>query len=141
VGLQDRFVPATPAQTSALVTLEQFLRDPLTWSPPPGALLRPDPTAYVPTHLWVSWDRSVPDPSRLPSPAREVLTSVLRPVLAGSCEVISLAQAQRIERAAEQVGLAEPQDVTDGFAFDLPGRGGTSFLHVHPALPDEGTCH
>ena len=84
-------------------------------------------------------------------PAREVLTSNLDAVLDGSCGVISLAQAQEMVQAMEQVpgsdipsaaGSDGSVDVTTGIAFSMPGQGGgISFLHAHPALPhDTGPC-
>jgi hypothetical protein len=142
LSLQAPFVAATKAQSDALIHLEGLLREPGAWAPAPGRFERREDLPFIPTHLWVSWDRSVPDPSKLPSPAREVLTRDLGPVLDGSCGVISLAQAQEMVQAMEQVGLAGPDDVTDGISFDMPGEGaGVSFLHAHPSLPGEtGTC-
>jgi hypothetical protein len=94
----------------------------------------------------VSWDHHEPDPSELPSPAREVLTKNLETVLGGGCWLISIAQAQEIAQAMERAGLIEPEDVWDGIAFDMPGQDGgkpslnPSFFHAHPALPHESTC-
>jgi hypothetical protein len=140
-GMQDRFVEATPMQADELTGLEAFFRDPVAWGLPPDMYVQPEASPFVPTHLWVSWDRSKPDPSKLPSPAREVLTSNLEAVLDHRCGVISIAQAQEIAQAMEQAGLIESDDVTDGIAFDMPGQGGhPSFFHAHPALPHESTC-
>ncbi len=140
-GKGNLVVDASPTQTNELFGLTRFLRKPVSWAVPSSMIVQPTPTPYVPTHLWVSWDRATPDPSRLPSPAREVLTSILEPVIAGRCEVISIAQAQDIVRAMEQVGLTKAEDVTDGISFDMPGKPESpSFLHAHPALPDTSTC-
>lgn len=149
LSLQAPFVAATEAQSDALIELEEFLRDPGSWVPPPGMFQRREDRPFIPTHLWVSWDRSTPDPSRLPSPAREILTANLEAVLDGSCGVISLAQAHEIAKAMEQVpgsGLASaagPDDVTAGVEFNMPGQDGRmSFLHAHPSLPhDTGPCN
>lgn len=140
--MQDRFVDATPAQADELIQLEASFRDPVAWALPPDMYVQPEASPFVPTHLWVSWDRNVPDPSKLPSPAREVLTSNLKAVLDGRCGVISIAQADEIAQAMEQAGLIESDDVRDGIAFDMPGKGGgsPSFFHAHPALPHESTC-
>jgi hypothetical protein len=140
LGMQDRFVDATPAQAGELIELEAFFRDPVAWGLPPRMYVQPEASPFVPTHLWVSWDRHVPYPSELPSPAREVLTKNLETVLGGGCEVISIAQAHEIAQAMERAGLIEPDDVRDGIGFDMPGQGGTSFFHAHPALPHETTC-
>jgi hypothetical protein len=141
LGMQDQFVAATETQADELIELEQFLRDPLAWPLPATMFERREPSQFIPTHLWVSWDRSTPDPSRLPSPAREVLTRNLEPVLDGSCGVITLAQAQRMVQAMEQVGRVESDDVTKTIAFTMPGEHGPSFLHAHPSLPhDTGPC-
>jgi hypothetical protein len=89
----------------------------------------------------VSWDRSKPDPSKLPSPAREVLSANLEAALAGSCGIITIAQAQEIANAMEEAGFIKADDVADGIAFDMPGQGGSqSFFHAHPALPNESRC-
>jgi hypothetical protein len=90
----------------------------------------------------VSWDHHVPDPSELPSPAREVLTKNLETVLAGGCEFISIAQAHEVAQAMERAGLIEPHDVRDGIAFNMPGLDAVnpSFFHARPALPHESTC-
>lgn len=148
LSLEAPFVGATAAQADALIELEQFLRDPGSWAPPPGMFQRREALPFIPTHLWVSWDQSTPDPARLPSPARENLTANLAAVLDGSCGVISLAQAQEMVQAMEQVSgsnlelAAGPEDVTGGVSFNMPGQGGrNSFLHAHPALPhDTGPC-
>lgn len=141
LGMQDQFLAATESQADELIELEQFLRDPDAWALPPRMFERREPSQFIPTHLWVSWDRSTPDPSRLPSPAREVLTQNLEPVLDGSCGVITLVQAQRMVQAMEQVGHIESDDVNDGIAFTMPGEHGPSFLHAHPSLPhDTGPC-
>ena len=137
---QDPLVEATPG-AGELIELEAFVRDPLAWGLPPDMYVQPEASPFVPTHLWVSWDRSKPAPSELPSPAREVLTRNLKRVLSGECGIISIANAHEIALAMEQAGLIEPDDVRDGIGFSMPGRGGgLSFLHAHPSLPHESTC-
>jgi ketosteroid isomerase-like protein len=154
LGIEDRFVDATPAQAGELIELEAFFRDPVASGLPPRMYVQPEASPFVPTHLWVSWDHHKPDPSELPSPAREVLIRNLETVLGGGCWLISIAQAHEIAQAMERAGfhiraltpvnlerLIEPDDVRDGIAFDMPGQGGTtSFFHAHPALPHESTC-
>jgi hypothetical protein len=143
LGMQDRFVDATPAQAGELIELEAFFRDPVAWGLPPRMYVQPEASPFVPTHLWVSWEHKEPDPSELPSPAREVLTRNLETVLGGGCSLISIAQAREIAQAMERAGLIEPEDVWDGIAFDMPskhGENGVAFFHAHPALPHESTC-
>jgi ketosteroid isomerase-like protein len=153
LGIEDRFVDATPAQAGELIELEAFFRDPVASGLPPRMYVQPEASPFVPTHLWVSWDHHKPDPSELPSPAREVLIRNLETVLGGGCWLISIAQAHEIAQAMERAGfhiraltpvnlerLIEPDDVRDGIAFDMPGQGGTTFFHAHPALPHESTC-
>jgi hypothetical protein len=135
-GLQGRFVAATPVQAHELVTLEGLLRHPLAWAIPSRMYEQREPAPFVPTHFWVSWDRTTPDPSKLPSPAREVLTAALD----SPCGVISIAQAQQILTAMQPLGLIKSGDVTKVLAFDMPGENGHSFLHIHPSLPSDTTC-
>ncbi len=138
---QDPLVDAT-SEAGELIELEAFFRDPVAWGLPNDIYVQPEASPFVPTHLWVSWDRGEPDPSELPSPAREVLTRNLKTVLRGGCEVISIAKADEIARAMERAGLIEPDDPRDGIAFSMPGLGGgTSFLHAHPSLPHGSTCN
>jgi hypothetical protein len=141
-NLRAPFVAATEAQADALRELEGFLRDPGAWAPPAGMFQRRNDLPFIPTQLWMTWDRDVPDPSTLPPTAREVLTRDLEAVLEDGCAVISLAQAQEMVQAMEQAGLAGSDDVTDGFAFSMPGKGGASvsYLHAHPLLPGDTGC-
>jgi hypothetical protein len=119
---RDRFVDATQAQAGELIELEAFFRDPVAWGLPPHMYVQPEASPFVPTHLWVSWELKEPDPSKLPSPAREVLTKNLETVLGGGCWLISIAQAREIAQAMERAGLIEPEDVRDGIALICPAR-------------------
>jgi hypothetical protein len=135
-GLSAPFVAATPVQAHELVKLEGFLRHPLAWALPRGMYEQRGPVPFVPTHLRVSWDRTTPDPSKLPSPAREVLTAALD----STCGVISITQAQQIITAMQPLGLIKSGDLTKVLAFDMPGENGHSFVHIHPSLPSDTTC-
>lgn len=140
-GLKDSFVAATSAQADELVKLEEFLRHPLAWALRKDLYQQREAAPYVPTHLWVGWDHTKPDPSKLPSPARDVLTANLEEVLDGTCEVISSTQARQILTAVQPLGLMRSGDLTQGFAFDMPGENDVqSFVHIHPSLPNEGVC-
>ena len=126
LGMQDQFVDATRAQASALIELEDFLSDPVAWALPRDMYVEPEASPFIPTHLWVSWDKNTPDPSELSSPAREVLTSNLEAVLDGRCGRFTIAQAAEIAQAVDYTG-----DITHGIGFHMPGEGvvGNSFLH------------
>ena len=137
-GLEDRFVAATPSQADQLVKLEEFLRHPLAWALPRDMYPQREPAPFVPTHLWVSWEHTKPDPSKLPSPAREVVTANLEAVLNGACEVISITQAQQIADAMEPLGLVQSGDVTKILTFDMPGENERPpVVRPHPPLPSE----
>jgi hypothetical protein len=136
IGLEDRFVRATSEQAVKVTELEAFLRDPVTWGFPNVAYVQRDITPFVPSHLWVGYDRSVPSLTNLPSPAREILTRALRAPVRPDCELISIAEAEEIAHVLAGAGILGPDyDVRRGFAFDEPGSG--SFVHLHPALPHE----
>lgn len=132
---QNQFVVATPVQASALMELEEFLRDPFAWALPRDMYEQAEASPFIPTHLWVSWDRSAPDPSKLPPLAREVLTSALADH--DRCALITLTQAAEI---AQVMGVT--RDIRLGLAFDMPGDSGPgiSAFHAHPSLPHESTC-
>ncbi len=140
LGLEDHFVRASSAQAVEIAELEAFLRDPTTWGLPDDEYVQSEITPFVPTHLWVSYDRGRPNWSSLPSPAREVVTRILGPAFMDRCENISLDQAREIAQALAQAGIIAPDyDVRFGLAFDVPGPP-LSFVHAHPALPhDVGT--
>jgi hypothetical protein len=139
--LRSRFVAATASQAHELVTLEDFLRRPPAWALPGRMYEQRTPAQFVPSHFWVGWDHAKPDPAKLPSPAREVLTANLEGVLNNTCLVISITQAQQILTAMEPLGLIKSGDVTKVLSFDMPGENGSqSFVHIHPSLPNESTC-
>ncbi len=139
LGLEDSFVRATSAQAVEVTKLEAFLGDPVTWALPHEMYEQREVTPFVPTHLWVGYDRSRPDLSKLPSPAREVATRILEPLFLGRCQNISLDQAREIAQVLALAGIIAPDyDVRLGYAFTVPSS--TSFVHAHPALPhDIGT--
>lgn len=139
LGLEDRFVRASSAQAVEVTRLEAYLRDPVTWALPQEVYEQREVTPFVPSHLWVSYDRARPNLSNLPSPAREVVTRILEPLFLGRCQNISLDQAREIAQVLAQAGIIAPDyDVRLGLAFDVPSP--PSFVHAHPALPhDVGT--
>jgi hypothetical protein len=140
LGLEDRFVRATSPQAVELNELKAFLGDPTAWGLPDKMYAQSEITPFVPSQLWVGYDRSRPNLSNLPSPTREVVTRILEPLFRNECENITIDQAWEIAQVLARAGIIAPDpDVRLGFAFDVPSP--TSFVHVHPVLPhDVGTA-
>lgn len=137
LGMRDSFVDATPAQAGELKELEAFFADPTAWGLPPHMYAQPQISPFVPTHLGFGYDQAVPDLSILPSPAREIATSHLEPVMSDRCNVISIDQAREVVDALVQAGeIAPVDDIRLGFSFHL----GPSFVWFDPALPHEVDC-
>ena len=133
LGSEDRFVRASSAQAAEVIELDSFLRDPTTWALTDDMYVQREITPFVPSHLWVSYDRGRPDWSQLPSPAREVVTRIIGPGFMDRCEYISLDQAREIAQVLAQAGVRTDYDDRLGLTFSLP----SSFVHAHPALPHE----
>ena len=137
VGLDDRIVRASSAQTVEVTELEAYLRDPTTWGLPDEMYVQPEITSFVPSHLWVSYDLASPDWPSLPSPAREVATRILGPGFMDRCRNISLDQARELAQVLAQAGIIAPDyDVRFGLEFEVPGPP-LSFVHAHPAIPHD----
>ena len=133
---EDRYVAASSAQVAEITELEALLHDPATWGYPDDLYVQPEITPFVPSHLWVSYDRGVPTWSQLPSPAREVVTRIIGPGFMDGCDNITIDQARDIAQVLAQAGVRSDYDVRLGLTFSLP----SSFVHAHPALPhDVGT--
>ena len=139
LGPEDRFVRASSAQAAEVTELANFLRDPTTWGLTDDMYLQREITPFIPSHLWVSWDRGTPDWSQLPSPAREVVTRIMGWCANGRSadgepeEYISLDQAREIAKVLTQAGVRTDYDDRLGLTFSLP----SSFVHAHPALPHD----
>ena len=69
-ALDGRWVRASSAQAAEVTELGAFFRDPTTWGLTDDMYVQREITPFVPSHLWVSYDRGRPDWSQLPSPAR-----------------------------------------------------------------------
>ena len=133
---EDHWVHASSAQAAEVTKLVDFLRDPTTWELADDMYVRREITPFVPSYLWVSYDRGRPDWSQLPSPAREVVTGIMGPGFMDGCSNISLDQAREIAQVLTQAGVPTDYDDRLGLSFSLP----SSFVHAHPALPhDVGT--
>ncbi len=148
LGLEERFVRASSAQAAEAIELYNFLRDPTTWALTDDMYAQREMTPFVPSYLWVSYDRGRPDWSQLPSPAREVVTRIIGPGFMDRCEYISFDQAREIAQALAQAGVPADNDDRLGLSFHYDDRLGLSislpsppsFVHAHPALPhDVGT--
>ncbi len=142
VSLQARLAEASSAQAVELAELEAFFRDPAAWALPPEMYGQPGITPFVPTHLWISYDRSRPDFSTLPPPAREVVMRLLEPPLSRGigCE-ISIAHAREVVDALVEAGVTVAiDDIRTGFGFDVGPPLRPSFVHLHAALPPAADC-
>jgi Tol biopolymer transport system component len=139
LGLEDRFVRATSAQAVDVTKLQAYLADPTTWGLPDDVYVQREFAPFVPSQLWVGYDRSEPKLTNLPSPAREVVRRILEPVLLGRCQNISIDQAREVANALVRAGIIAPDyDVRLGFEFTVPSS--TSLVHAHAVLPhDVGT--
>jgi hypothetical protein len=135
-GPEDRWVRASSAQAAEVTELDDFLRDPTTWGLTDDMYVQRELTPFIPSHLWVSYDRGRPNWSQVPSPAREVVTRIIGPGFMDWCQNISLDQAREIAQALAEMGIHTDYDDRFGLTFSLP----SSFVHAHPALPhDVGT--
>ena len=138
-ALEGRWVRASSAQAAEITELAASLRDPATWGLPDEMYEQREITPFVPSHLWVSYDRGTPVWSRLPSPAREVVTRIMdrcangRNAAGEQEEWISLDQAREIAQVLAQAGVRFDYDDRVGLSFSMP----SSFVHAHPALPHD----
>jgi hypothetical protein len=136
-GDVEEISAATPAQGTELTELVAFLRDPTAWGLPRGMYMEARSSIFVPSCMWITRDGGPPDWSKLPSPAREVVRTVVR----DGGEVISIDQAREIARSLARVGIdieGGEDDIGRGLlAFFAPGGG---FVHSGPALPHEAAC-
>jgi hypothetical protein len=139
-GLRDleRISAATPEQAREVIELEVFLRDPTAWRLPSRMYVQPETSPFVPSRLLVVYDLGEPDWSKLPSPAREIVSSRLEGLIRGDgCQVISADQAGEIARALTQAGIETDYDSQRGLlSFEAAG----SFVHSLPILPHEVAC-
>ena len=135
-GVEDRWVHASSTQAAEVIKLDNFLRNPTTWGLADEMYVQRELTPFVPSHLWVSYDRGRPDWSQLPSPARELVTRIMGPGFMDGCSNISLDQAREMAQVLTQAGVRTDYDDRLGLSFSCC----SSFVHAHPALPhDVGT--
>jgi hypothetical protein len=129
------FTKETPAQGRALVRIEALLADPAAWLPTTAWTDR-EIRAFVPSRYWFGDERSAPDTSKLPSPARELLQEALN----RTCGVVTTGEARAIFQALVEAGISPSGDQAYAIGFVLPGVSGHSYLHFSPALPDMKPC-
>jgi hypothetical protein len=130
---------ATPAQAHAVTELERFLGDPSAWQLPSGLYADPKIRTFVPFGFQFDFDRSGPDLSQLPSPAREVMTRLTVP-WHGKCDFVTSDQARELVEALARAGFAPLTNSPVYVDFKIPGPHGPSNPHLTPALPDDVRC-
>jgi hypothetical protein len=134
----ERASAATAEQEIEVIELVAFFRDPTTWTLPRRMYVQPETSLFVPSRILVVYDLGVPDWSKLPPPAREVVSANLQRLIPDGCQVISTDQARKIARAFAQAGIDTDYDSQRGLlSFHVRGP---SFVHSSPALPHEVAC-
>jgi hypothetical protein len=134
---REHFTKATPAQTRALARIEALLADPASWLPTTVWADRRI-RVFVPSHYQLAVDRSYPDLSKLPPPAGRVLARYRR-LRRHACQVITTDQARALLQAFAKAGISPSDNHAWNIGFDFRGLGlpHPSYLHLHPALPDD----
>jgi hypothetical protein len=128
------FTKETPAQGRALARLvEALLAHPAEWLPTTAWAER-EIQAFVPSRYWFAYERNVPDTSRLPSPARELLQEAFL----HTCGVVTTGEARAIFQALVEAGISPADNQAYGIGFSFSGP--ASYLHFSPALPDMKPC-
>jgi hypothetical protein len=136
----------TPAPTAAehdIRELERFFDDPTAWQLPRDLYMDPEARAFVPFAFNFDFDRSEPDLSKLPSPAREVLAGYFP---WDECTFITTDQARELVEALARSGYAPGSNTPVYVDFTIPGPPGRvtsmrrSNPHLTPALPHEVRC-
>ena len=135
----------TPAQMRALAQITNLVGDPSTLLPASAwadRSIRP----YVPSHYELVFDRHAPDPSKLPSPAKEVLAQ-FQPLLHNADQTVPTDQARALMAALAGVGVKAVNNHASDLGFDVPavGDGNHTILEFRPAVPsspltDSGQC-
>ena len=129
----------TPTELSALRSLERLAADPSAWLPS-GAWADRQPQPFVPGRYMAAFDRSGPDLSKLPPPAREALS---RYYLGHGC-LLTTAHTRALLRAFVAAGIMPDENRAEAIDFGLVGSEKTptgrripSDFHLSPALPDD----
>jgi hypothetical protein len=130
----------SPTQLRALAQIDSLLVNSTSQLPASAwadATIRP----YVPSRYQLGWDRSAPDPSKMPSPAREVLQPLLQPILdkKRADGAITTDQARALLAAFAQSGFNIVNNHAAGYSFELPATGlptNTNELRIGPEVPN-----
>jgi hypothetical protein len=92
---------------------------------------------YVPSHYAVAFDRFVPDPSKMPSPAGELLRQY-QPLLDHACQVVTTNQARALLTAFAKAGLKLVGNHARILRVYVPAVGSHhTILNFFPGLPDQ----
>ena len=128
---------ATPSQTRALASIENLVANPASWLPA-SAWANRRIRAFVPARIMVAFDRSYPDISKLPPAAGKVLVQY-KLLKRHACQILTTGQARALVQAFVKAGIAPSNNHGWNIAFDFAGLHlpQPSFLHLHPALPDD----
>jgi hypothetical protein len=139
--LQRRLTPeGVERLRSRAVSTGLVEQHPTAWTLPRRMYVQPETSPFVPSRFMVGYDHGAPDWSKLPSPAREIVSSRLGGLARGDgCQVISTEQARKIARALTQAGIDVDYRSQRGLLGFNAGDGG-SFVHSSPALPHEVAC-
>ena len=133
----QRFTNPTPAQIRALASIEKFVANPARWLPARAwadARIR----AVVPARYLLVFDRGYPDISRLPAPAAKVLVQY-KQLKRHACQIVTTGQARALVQAFVKAGISPSENSAETIAFDFAGLHlpHPSYLHLHPALPND----
>jgi hypothetical protein len=135
----EHFTKATPAQIHALAWIEKLVADPARWLPA-SAWADRQIRAFVPARYMIAVDRSYPDLSKLPAPARKALVRY-KGLRRHGCHILTTGQARALLQAFAKAGISPSSNHALSIEFYLAGlRHLPSDLHLHPALPDDLHC-
>jgi hypothetical protein len=128
---------ATPAQVQALTSIENFVADPSHWLPA-SAWADRRIQAIVPGSYLLVIDRGYPDLSKLPASARKALVQY-KLLKSHACQIITIGQARTLVQTFVKAGIPLAYNSARTIAFDFAGLHfrHPSYLHLHPALPND----
>jgi hypothetical protein len=133
----QHFTKPTPAQTRALASIEKFVADPARWLPARAWADRRI-RAVVPARYLLVFDRGYPDISKLPAPAAKVLVQY-KQLKRHACQIVTTGQARTLVQAFVKAGISPSENSAETIAFNFAGLHlpHPSYLHLHPALPND----
>jgi hypothetical protein len=128
----------TPSQTRAFAQIDRLAAG-LTSALPASAWVDRTIRPYVPSHYEIAWDRSAPDPSKMPSPAGEALLPLLKRSKEAAL-IITAGQTRTLLRAFTRSGIKTwPGGLVAEMDFHLPAAKAplipTTVLGIWPLLP------